>query len=754
MTATKKQVLALFHELKRRNVFRVAAAYVVVAWLAIQIVETIFPAFGFTDAAIRITTIVFGIGLIPTMIFAWAFELTPEGLKKESEVDRSGSITPHTGKKLDRMIMVVLALALGYFAFDKFVLDPARDANKLATATQEAHQEGRSEVLVESYGDKSIAVLAFVNMSPEPDQEYYSDGISEELLNLLSKIPELRVISRSSSFSYKDKDLDIPTIAAQLNVALILEGSVRKAGNRVRITAQLIEARSDTHLWSETYDRELEDIFAVQDEISTAIVMALKENLGLKIEEAPRVITAINTEAYDAYLRGQYLVVQRTQATIDGAIREFEKAISLDPDYALAHAELAIAYIYLRSSLFGNLPRLEANAKAAPHAERAMVLDPTLAEAHGASGLLSLSQIRFEDAVIYFKRAIQINPNYSLVHTWMANGLFYLGRYEEAFEMQESALRLDPISIAAILNYAEALTERNLLEDADRELERLAFIHPVLYAERRGELLGAGGNWANLVLGCLDALRIEPDNNRGKKCLSWGLSRIGLEQEALTVFETAGSYTLMILGRPKDAVTVAGVDLDEDLTPDERYIFGLTLGSAGAYARARPMLEEVWHKANGLVTQHAFEVVRAAALVAIRRDAGDEAGVDELLAAIMDNVRRYREAGFANATWYFSPDFEEGVAAYLAGEHERGLALIAKAADGGFFILPNQAYLQNLYDDPGFAPIRAAQEARQTREREKFLTIVCTDNPYEAVWKPAEGTCERFAAEQKNDSLQ
>jgi adenylate cyclase len=228
--------LSLYNELKRRNVLRVGAAYIVTAWLVIQIVETIFPAFGFSDSAVRFVVIVFTIGLVPALILSWAFEITPEGLKKETDVDRTSSITRSTGKQLDRIIMVVLALALGYFAFDKFVLDPARDADELATATQEAHQEGRSEALVESYGDKSIAVLPFVNMSSDPEQEYFSDGISEELLNVLSKVPELRVISRSSSFSYKDKDLDIPTIAAQLSVAYILEGSVRKAGNQVRIT--------------------------------------------------------------------------------------------------------------------------------------------------------------------------------------------------------------------------------------------------------------------------------------------------------------------------------------------------------------------------------------------------------------------------------------------------------------------------------------------------------------------------------------
>ena len=228
-------------------------------------------------------------------------------------------------------------------------------------------------------------------------------------------------------------------------------------------------------------------------------------------------------------------------------------------------------------------------------------------------------------------------------------------------------------------------------------------------------------------------------------------ARIGLEQEALSISETA--YELMVLGwlgRPDDAVRVMEEHLGENPTRYDRFYFGLLLGSAGDYDRARPMLEEAWQWHGGRVTQNGFEITHAAALIAILRDEGDEARVDEILAAINDNVRHYREAGFTNGTWYVSADFEEGVAAYLAGEREQGLVLIAKAADDGFFILPNHAYLQTIYDDPGFAPIIAGQEARQARERNRFLSIVCTNNPYADVWQPAEGTCERFAAEQKN----
>ena len=362
-------------ELRRRNVLRVGAAYVAVAWLLIQVAQTLFPVFGLGATAVRIVVVVLAIGLLPALIFAWAFELTPEGLKRESEVDRSQSITPQTGKKLDRVIMGVLALALGYFAVDKFVLAPQREQ----AATEAARAEGRTESLVKSYGEKSIAVLPFVDMSPNKDQEYFSDGISEELLNLLAKIPELRVISRSSAFSFKGKDLEIPEIAKRLNVAHILEGSVRKAGNKVRITAQLIEARSDTHLWSETYDRELDDIFAVQDEIAAAVVEQLKITL---LGEAPKA-KEVNPEAYALFLQGRQLRRQYTPEGFEQAIALFQQALAIDPNYAAAWEQLAA--VYCNQAASGLRPLEEGLRLAREAATKALAIDPDYAPAHAAS---------------------------------------------------------------------------------------------------------------------------------------------------------------------------------------------------------------------------------------------------------------------------------------------------------------------------------------------------------------------------------
>ncbi len=734
-----------FEELNRRNVLRVAIAYLAVSWLLIQVIETLFPIFGLSDALIRLVVISLIIGLPLVLIFSWLYELTPEGLRLERDVDRARSIVQHTGKRLDRAIIIVLAVALGTFAFDKFVLDPARDAQREETVAKQA----RNEALIASFGDNSIAVLPFVNMSDDASNEYFSDGISEELLNLLSKIPQLRVISRSSAFSFKGKNIAIPMLAEQLNVAYVLEGSVRRAGNWVRITAQLIEARSDSHLWSETYDRELEDIFSIQDEISAAIVEALKKRLRLQVEMAPRAVAAANTEAHEAYLRGRYLMVRRTPASVESAIREFETAIALDPDYALAHAELAVATLFLPHPSYRVLTNSEAIARAAPHVELAMALEPTLAEVQAATGFLLWLQEKPEEALTRFRQAIQINPNYSNVYNWMAGVLSGdLGRYDEGFVAQERALSLDPLSISAMANYVRRLIDRNRLAEADRQLEKLASIAPSFHAMVRGARTSLGGKWANEALGNLDAWRINPENTRSSHSLAWQFAFFGLEREALAISADPPPDVLSLLGKRADAVTTAEAQLAGDpISLTARFDLGITLASAGDYARARPILEELWQRSGGRITRFGLlDTTGAAALIATRRDAGEEDGVGELVAAIRDNVRRYREAGTTVANLFFSADYEEGLAAYLSGKSERGLALIAKGVQDGYFVRANKAYLQALYNDPGFSPIRARQEAWRVRERQRLLAIVCTDNPYAAVWQPTAETCERFAA--------
>ncbi|MFB3077036.1 MAG: hypothetical protein ACE1Y4_03425, partial [Lysobacterales bacterium] len=329
--------MSFFEELKRRNVFRVGIAYVVLAWVVIEVTDTVAPALNLPDWTLAFVTWLGIIGFPFALVFAWGFELTPEGIKREHEVDRSQSVAHITGRKLDFAIIGLLVVALGYFAYDKFVLEPARDA-ELVVATTEAVTDEVIEQAVQTTGyDKSIAVLPFVNMSDDASNEYFSDGISEELLNLLTRIPELRVIARTSSFAYKGKEVSIADIARELNVDHVLEGSVRKSGNQVRITVQLIRANDSSHLWSESYDRTLDNIFAIQDEIAAAVVAQLKVTL---LGAAPTV-REIDPAAYALFLQARYMAHQGTPEAWEQSLALYEQVLEIYPDYAAAWVGLA-----------------------------------------------------------------------------------------------------------------------------------------------------------------------------------------------------------------------------------------------------------------------------------------------------------------------------------------------------------------------------------------------------------------------------
>jgi TolB-like protein len=406
--------MSLFQELKRRNVLKVAAAYIVISWLLLQVSDTLAPALLLPAWIHSVVAFLLILGFPIALLFAWAIELSPDGLKLESPRDSARNIRPAEGRsKLNTMTLVLLVVALAYFSYDKFLRDPTGHAETGVVASSAESGNGPEPESSAAEFGKSIVVLPFVNMSSDEEQEYFSDGISEELLNLLAKIRDLRVISRTSAFYFKGKDTTVAEISRELNVAYVLEGSVRKSGSLVRITAQLIEAGTDTHLWSQTYDRELSNLFAVQDEISTAIVAALRERLGLQVETAPQTNKTVDTDAYDAYLRGRHLLTKRTKTSIEGAVREFERALGLNPDYALAHAELAIANLLLArvSGAYGDLPENESLSRALPHAERAMALDPNLAEAQAAIGFVRKRQGQFDEAIGHYRRAIEINPH-------------------------------------------------------------------------------------------------------------------------------------------------------------------------------------------------------------------------------------------------------------------------------------------------------------------------------------------------------
>ncbi len=444
--------MSLFAELQRRNVFKVAAAYIIVGWLIMQAGEVMSPALNLPGWVNSMLAFFLILGFPLAMIFAWAFEMTPEGLKKEKDIDRQQSITNVTGRKLDFTIIGLMAVALVYFIWEsRFQTGdaiPSETGN--AIVEQQSTTPTSTDVSAETSNqpevdENSIAVLPFINMSDDASNEFFSDGITEELLNLLAKIPELKVTSRSSAFSFKGQSPHIPTVAKKLKVAHILEGSVRKAGNRVRITAQLIKADADVHLWSETYDRELNDVFAIQDEIATEVVKALRIHL---LGDAPTT-TATDTEAYTLYLKGKYFEPLDNQESWEAAEAAFKAAIAISPDFAPAWAGL--------STVLGNLANQgyieinEGQEAARQAAIQALQLDDTLADAWAA-----LANIQFaydwdwNRAEGTIRTALQYGPR-NVYTLEIAAGIFRaLGQFEQALRYARLAVELDPLSLSSL----------------------------------------------------------------------------------------------------------------------------------------------------------------------------------------------------------------------------------------------------------------------------------------------------------------
>ena len=464
--------MSLYNELKRRNVFRVAIAYLAGAWLLTEVAGTLFPVFGIPDWGIRFMVIVFALGFVPALIISWAYELTPEGLKREKDVVRDTSITHLTAKRLDGITIGLIVVALVFLLADRLWLSP-RLAEQSAATVEAVADTVQTADAEPQYPPNSIAVLPFVNMSDDAANEYFADGISEELLNLLTKIPELRVISRSSTFSFKGKNVDIPTIAKQLNVAHILEGSVRKAGNRVRITAQLIDTRSDAHLWSETYDRTLEDIFAIQDDIASEVVDSLKVTL---LGEAAPKVRETDPEAYVLYLQCRNFAAGDLEQLRRGE-QYCRQSLDIAPDYAPAWE--ALSTIYTNLAINGHIDFKDGYERALEFIRRALELDPKLASAHAALGWHAMMYSRdLPMAAAHFDTALELAPNDIRILGRASVFAETLGRFDRAIELADQALAVSPLGAVIYGNIAIVHCFAGQFERANARFDKYLELSP------------------------------------------------------------------------------------------------------------------------------------------------------------------------------------------------------------------------------------------------------------------------------------
>jgi adenylate cyclase len=481
--------LGFLAELRRRRVIRVAVVYAIAGWVVIEVASTILPGLNLPQWTVTLVIALVVLGFPITFLMGWMFDIGPGGVQRTTPVAATGTARIDVGA-------------------DEIVRRP--EPSPLSVATPAPLRVPRMPS-ADDADRRTIAVLPFVNMSGDIDNEYFSDGISEEILNLLTKLPQLKVASRTSSFNLKGEKIDIPTVARQLGVGTILEGSVRRAGERVRITAQLIEAESDSHLWSETYDREMKDVFAIQDDIAQSIVKALQVTLSPQERRAMQSVATTDPEAYDYYLRGRRYMYSMARRDYEHAIRMFEQAIALDSKYALAYAGLADAYSHMYRYVEATPDNVE---KANRASEQAVVLDRDSAEAHASRGMALFISERYDEAEQEFETAIARNPN--LFEAWYYYGLAASsqGRVERAAELYTKASEVNPADFQVPMFLAMAYATLGRKQDEMRVR------------------LGA--------LGTLERhLKLNPHDTRAIYFAAQNLYRIGERDKAVAMAEQA-----------------------------------------------------------------------------------------------------------------------------------------------------------------------------------------------------------------------
>ncbi len=450
---------SILGELQRRNVFRVGFAYVVAGWLLLQVADIVLEAIEAPPWVMKAVLLLLALGLPVALIFAWAFEMTPDGIKREKDVDRTQSITARTGQKLNQLVVALLAVGMAFLLFERFSARPVVSESSVTPEPVSAPVQSRSAAAPAAV---SVAVLPFDDLSAQGDQAYFADGIAEELLNVLVRVDGLQVASRTSSFAYKDSAASLQEIAEKLRVDHVLEGSVRKSGDRVRITAQLINASTDRHLWSETFDRDLSDIFAIQDEIAKALVAALRDTLGIEAVAGSVAVAAStdNLDAYDLYLKGRSLFLNRID--LEEGIRLLEKAVEIDPEFAKAWESLAAGYL-VAPDWDDELQRTRGSEFAAlseRSARKALELDDTLSLAWAVLGLReAVINHDYSLGMQYLDKAITADPKNATAWLWHGILLADLGFLERALIDTERCLEIDP----AYQNCSRHLSHRNFL---------------------------------------------------------------------------------------------------------------------------------------------------------------------------------------------------------------------------------------------------------------------------------------------------
>jgi len=471
---------SFFSELKRRNVYKVAVAYLIVGWLAVQVATQVFPFLEIPNWVVRLVIAVIAIGFPIALVIAWAFELTPEGIKRTESADAAGEHS--RGGAWIAVVVIAAALSLGLFLLGRYTAGHATARENVSPVRTEA---------ATAISQKSIAVLPLINESGDPKDEYFSDGLSEELIAALAQIRELKVIGRSSSFRFKDRKEEPKTIGEKLGVATLLEGTVRKQGDRVRIVAELINAADGIELWTRTFDRELKDIFAVQAEIASAVSESLKVTLLGPENASTQNAATKSVDAHNSYLQAHFHFQRRNLDDFRRAVIYFDQAIESDPNYALAYAERSEAWTLI-GDLSGQGKTLWPKARS--DAEKAVAIAPTLAEAHAALGWVRyFTEWKFIEGLSELKRARELSPANPTANDLLARVIVYLGDLDEAEKLARQAVELDPLAYQSQNNLARILWFKGKLDEAEAVARTAAELQPTAASSHRWQVMVAVG---------------------------------------------------------------------------------------------------------------------------------------------------------------------------------------------------------------------------------------------------------------------
>ncbi|MEO1582216.1 MAG: adenylyl cyclase [Pseudomonadota bacterium] len=677
--------MSLVSELRRRNVFRVAAAYAVSGWALLQVIDLLGGALDLPGALTRSVMLLLLVGLPIVIAFAWAFEVTPEGLKPSKEVDPEASIAPHTGQRLNIVIATSLVLVVGLMIWQQFAPKDAAD-----TVAEAEGRDTESSTALVGVPANSVAVLPFADMSPDGDQEYFADGISEEILNKLAGVAKLKVAGRTSSFAFRGRESDLKEMAQTLNVAHILEGSVRKQNDKVRVTAQLIAAEDGYHLWSETFDGNLADIFEVQDEIAEKILVALTEKI-IGERALPAAVDIVPSDkgdfrAYNLFLEARDLIRSRQKDNLLRASDLLDTAIMIDPNYAPPYAQRALVESLLSDAegAYGDIPLSQALPKAIEFADKALELDSELADGHAVRGLLYLDSKDSLRGISALRYAVTLNPNHIDARNWLSLALAGSGNYLGAADEMVDLFETDPLYPPVAGNVIIRLLQIGDQERAEKILTRMRTLETSerMYLWARANLECAIGQVAECIESAEESLAEIPDANRASGAAFARMNILDFEGAGKIAPPYVTPYLLSVQGRFDDALTEAKSLLDRSPESAPAQIdYMVMLSNAGKREKLLEYFDTEFGTIDAMERELYNPINGGLPPYGIIADALDRLERRDDLQVVMTAWRRAIDYGRRGGADSIDFNVNESMWFAMQGNFERSIEFLTRAAD-------------------------------------------------------------------------